>query len=67
MMISNVCLWFNVRHRVRIRPIAATYWLSQLIVSPLLVLFLVVKMCMYMCVLDKKEKRSLPLAIGRRN
>ncbi|MFS7927430.1 hypothetical protein Hanom_Chr04g00309011 [Helianthus anomalus] len=38
----NVWLGFNVGHQVRIRPIAATYWLSPLIVSPLLILFLVV-------------------------
>ncbi|KAF5785136.1 hypothetical protein HanXRQr2_Chr10g0425041 [Helianthus annuus] len=43
MMNRIVWLGFNVGHQVRIRPIAATYWLSPLIVLPLLaVSFLVV-------------------------
>ncbi|MFS8000939.1 hypothetical protein Hanom_Chr13g01184451 [Helianthus anomalus] len=37
MMIRIVWLGFNMGHRVRIGPIATTYW-----VSPLLILFLVV-------------------------
>ncbi|MFS7955237.1 hypothetical protein Hanom_Chr17g01528131 [Helianthus anomalus] len=41
MMIRIVWLGFNMGHRVRIGPIAATYWMSPLITSPLLIVFLV--------------------------
>ncbi|KAF5759409.1 hypothetical protein HanXRQr2_Chr16g0740921 [Helianthus annuus] len=43
MRIRNVWLGFYLGHQVRIRAIAATNWMSPLIVSPLLVLFLVVE------------------------
>ncbi|MFS7998285.1 hypothetical protein Hanom_Chr12g01151861 [Helianthus anomalus] len=42
MMIRIVWLGFNMGHRVRTGPIAVTYWVSPLITSPLLILFLVV-------------------------
>ncbi|MFS7972923.1 hypothetical protein Hanom_Chr09g00850531 [Helianthus anomalus] len=42
MRIRNMWLGFHLGYQVRIRAIAATYWMSPLIVSPLLVLFLVV-------------------------
>ena len=42
MMITIVWLGLKMGHRVRIGPIAATYWMSPLIRSPLLLVFLVV-------------------------
>ncbi|MFS7972918.1 hypothetical protein Hanom_Chr09g00850481 [Helianthus anomalus] len=42
MRIRNMWLGFHLGYQVRIRAIAATYWMWPLIVSPLLVLFLVV-------------------------
>ncbi|MFS7981974.1 hypothetical protein Hanom_Chr10g00957311 [Helianthus anomalus] len=43
-MITTI-VWpgLEMGHRVRIGPIAATYWMSPLITSPLLLVFLVVE------------------------
>ncbi|MFS7992373.1 hypothetical protein Hanom_Chr12g01081491 [Helianthus anomalus] len=44
MRITNVWLGSHLGHRVRIRAIAATYWMSPLTVSPLLlVIFVMLK------------------------
>ncbi|MFS7987696.1 hypothetical protein Hanom_Chr11g01025911 [Helianthus anomalus] len=42
MMITIVWLGLKRGHRVRIGPIAETYWMSPLIMSPLLIVVLVV-------------------------